>query len=36
MSGVWTIYRKELRAFLVAPLTYVLTGVFLALGGYFF
>lgn len=36
MSGVWTIYRKELRAFLVAPLTYVLAGVFLALGGYFF
>jgi len=36
VSGLWTIYRKELRAFLVAPLTYVLTGVFLALGGYFF
>lgn len=36
MSGLWTIYRKELRAFLVAPLTYVLAGVFLALGGYFF
>ncbi|MGE5482805.1 MAG: Gldg family protein [Bacteroidota bacterium] len=36
MSGLWTIYRKEVRAFLVAPLTYVLAGVFLALGGYFF
>ncbi|MBE3577640.1 MAG: Gldg family protein [Limnochordales bacterium] len=36
MSGLWTIYRKELRSFLVAPLTYVLVGIFLVLGGYFF
>lgn len=36
MSGLGTIYRKELRILLASPLSYVVAAVFLALGGYFF
>lgn len=36
MSGILVVWEKELKGYLLSPLAYVLIGVFLVLGGYFF
>jgi ABC-2 type transport system permease protein len=36
MGNIWTIFKKELKAYFVSPIAYVLFVVFLILAGYFF
>ena len=36
MRGVWLIAWRELRAYLLSPIAYGVTAVFLALSGFFF
>lgn len=36
MSGIWAVWEKEIKGYLLSPLAYVLITVFLLLGGYFF
>lgn len=34
--GVWVVFKKEIKNYLISPLAYVLAAVYLVLGGYFF
>lgn len=36
MTGLWAMWKKEMRVYAVSPLSYVFSGVFLFLGGLFF
>ncbi|HVB34074.1 MAG TPA: ABC transporter permease [Patescibacteria group bacterium] len=36
MRGLWAIYRREMSHYFVSPIAYVVGGVFLGVGGFFF